>query len=40
MIGSGGGGFVIDTATLFLLVVGLSVLAGIWFWLRKKAQKR
>jgi LPXTG-motif cell wall-anchored protein len=40
MIGSGGGGFVIDTATLFLFFVGLSVLAGIWFWLRKKGQKK
>ena len=39
MNGSGGVGFVIDTATLFLFFVGLSVLAGIWFWLRKKGQK-
>jgi LPXTG-motif cell wall-anchored protein len=38
--GSGGVGFVIDTATLFLFLVGLSVLAGIWLWLRKKGQKR
>jgi hypothetical protein len=36
MNGSGGVGFVIDTATLFLFLVGISVLAGIWFWLRKK----
>jgi LPXTG-motif cell wall-anchored protein len=40
MSGSGGVGFVIDTATLFLFLVGLSVLAGIWLWLRKKGQKR
>ena len=40
MSGSGGAGFVIDTVTLFLFLVGLSVLAGIWLWLRKKGQKK
>jgi LPXTG-motif cell wall-anchored protein len=40
MNGSGGVGFVIDTATLFLFLVGVSVLAGIWLWLRKKGQKK
>jgi hypothetical protein len=39
MNGSGGVGFVIDTATLFLFLLGLSVLAGIWFWLRKTGPK-
>ena len=34
MIGSRGGGFVIDAATLFLVLVGLLVVAGIWIWLR------
>lgn len=33
MSGSGGGGFVIDTATLFLVVLGFAVLGGIWIWL-------
>jgi LPXTG-motif cell wall-anchored protein len=36
MNGSGGVGFVIDSDTLFLLFAGISVLAGIWLWLRKK----
>ena len=34
MIGSRGGGFVIDTATIVLVIVGLLVVAGIWMWLR------
>jgi hypothetical protein len=34
MIGSRGGGFVIDTATIFLVIVGFLVVAGIWMWLR------
>ena len=34
MVGSRGGGFVIDTATLFLVIAGLLVVAGIWMWLR------
>ena len=34
MIGSGGGGFVIDTSTIFLVIVGVLVVAGIWIWLR------
>ena len=40
MSGSGGAGFVIDTATLFLFLVGFAVLGGIWWWLRKKAAKK
>lgn len=40
MNGSGGVGFVIDTATLVLFLVGLSALAGIWLWLRKKAPNK
>jgi hypothetical protein len=28
MIGSGGGGFVIDTTTLFLVMLGLAALGG------------
>lgn len=40
MIGAGGAGFVIDTATVLLFLVGLSVLAGIWIWLRKKGQRK
>ena len=37
MIGSGGGGFVIDTATLFLLLLGvLLVGVGIWRLLRRR----
>ena len=34
MIGSRGSGFVIDTATIFLVIVALLVVAGIWIWLR------
>jgi hypothetical protein len=37
---SGGGGFVIDTATLSLLLVGIGVLAGIWLWLHKKGARK
>jgi LPXTG-motif cell wall-anchored protein len=33
MIGSGGGGFVIDTTTLFLVMLGLAALGGTWVWL-------
>jgi hypothetical protein len=40
MNGSGGGGFVIDTATLFLVLAGISVLAGIWLWLRKQGARK
>ena len=40
MNGSGGVGFVIDTATLFLFLIGISVLASIWLWLRKKGQRK
>jgi hypothetical protein len=37
MIGSGGGGFVIDTATLFVLLLGVLLLGvGIWRLLRRR----
>ena len=32
MTGSGGGGFAIDIATLFLFMLGLAALGGIWLW--------
>jgi LPXTG-motif cell wall-anchored protein len=36
-MGSGGGGFVIDTATLFMLVLGIAVLGiGLWRLFRKR----
>ena len=40
MSGAGGVGFVIDTATLFLLLMGVLALGGIWVWLRRKAKKK
>ncbi len=39
MNGSGGVGFVLDTATLFLIIVGFAVLAGVWVWLSEEAVK-
>jgi hypothetical protein len=33
MQGSGGGGFVVDTATIFLVALALVALGGIWIWL-------
>jgi len=33
---SGGGGFVIDTATLILVVIGFAVLVGTWIWLLRR----
>lgn len=40
MTGSGGIGFVGDTATLFLLLLGMGALGGIWLWLRKRTAKK
>jgi LPXTG-motif cell wall-anchored protein len=39
MTGSGGGGFVIDTATLFLFMLGLAALGGIWIWLLSRKRR-
>lgn len=39
MSGAGGVGFVIDTATLFLLLMGIVALGGIWVWLRRRAKR-
>ena len=40
MNGSGGGGFVIDTAALFLGVLVLGVLGGIWIWLLSRRRRQ
>jgi LPXTG-motif cell wall-anchored protein len=39
MSGSGGGGFVIDTATLFLVMLGFGALVGIWIWLLSRRRR-
>ena len=39
MFGSGGGGFVIDTATLFLVMLVFVVLGGIWIWLLSRRRR-
>ena len=40
MNGAGGVGFVINTAALFVLLVAVVALGGIWLWLRRKAVER
>ena len=39
MTGSGGGGFVIDTATLFLFMLGFALLGGIWIGLLARKRR-
>jgi LPXTG-motif cell wall-anchored protein len=39
MGGSGGGGFVIDTATLGLVVLAFALLGGIWIWLLSRRRR-
>jgi LPXTG-motif cell wall-anchored protein len=39
MGGSGGGGFVIDTATLVLGVLAFALLGGIWVWLLSRRRR-
>jgi len=39
MTGAGGVGVVIDTATLFLVVLGFAVLGGVWMWLRSRRRR-
>lgn len=39
MSGSGGGGFVIDTATLFLVLLAFAALVGTWIWLLSRRKQ-
>ena len=38
-VGSVGGGFVIDTATIFLVAVAFVALGGIWIWLLSRRRR-
>ena len=39
MSGSGGGGFVIDIASLFLVMLAMAGLVGTWVWLLSRRKQ-